>query len=171
MKTQAIKIYFGGVQGVGKTALADRLMKDFPLLEHYSTSEILMDYFGVGGRMELEKIVISQEQRDRILAEFYLNHPNMILDGHFKLATIDLGFFDFFFFIDASDETIIKRRMLDKSRIRSGRALTITEEREEELFFAKKFGVTPIVVINEDYIDAVVTEIKTVISSAFKSKK
>jgi adenylate kinase len=163
-KNKTIKIYFGGVQGVGKTTLARKLIENSSFV-HYSTSDVLMQHFRVNDRKDLEKITIDQELRDKIFLEFYLKYPNLILDGHFKLSTFDDIFFNFFFFIDAPSSVILGRRKSDHYRERPSRFSSledIEEEKKRELFSARNFGIEPIVILNDDAIDKVVARIKRI---------
>jgi len=173
-KNQSIRIYLGGVQGVGKTTLAQKLVAENSLLVHYSTSTVLMEYFGVNSRNDLEKIAIDQELRNKILMEFYLKNPNLILDGHFKLTTFDADYFDLFFFIDAPNSVILNRKKQDGSRIRLTEFSSlkdIEEEKQRELLSAKIFGIEPIVILNEGNIDSVVAKIKSIIEECCLKNK
>lgn len=158
------KIYLGGVQGVGKTTLAKIIAKDYAGMRHFSTSEILMDYFQVKNRKSLENIKISQELRNEIFANFYPRYCSIILDGHFKLAEIDKTFFNLFFFVDASNEIILSRRKQDKTRPRALELLCIEQEKGKELNLAYDFGINPVHIINEGNIAEAVTKIKNFIN-------
>lgn len=159
-----MRIYLGGIQGVGKTSIAKMLVAQYPELVHYSTSEVLMKYFGVVERKDLEKISVSQVKRDKIFSQLCKNNPNLILDGHFKLATNDSRFFDFFFFIDAPDKIIIERRQKDKTRQRSI-SMLLGEERRKELSAAKRFGIDPIIIFNSGDLQKTISEINAVIGT------
>jgi len=163
-----MRIYLGGVQGVGKSSIAKMLIVHHPEMVHYSTSEILMKHFGVAEREDLEKISISQAKRDEIFSLFYENNPNLILDGHFKLAMQDSTFFDFFFFIDAPDELIIERRQKDKIRKRATNAL-LADERAKELSAAKESDIAPIIIINSGTLQKAVSEINMVIGAVSRA--
>lgn len=159
-----MRIYLGGIQGVGKTSIAKMLVAQHPELVHYSTSEVLMKYFGVVERKDLEKIPISQAKRDKVFSLLYEENSNLILDGHFKLAMHDSKSFDFFFFIDAPDKIIIERRQKDKTRQRLMNVL-LSDERRKELSAAKKFGINPIIIFNSGDLQKAVSEINAVIGT------
>lgn len=159
------RIYLGGVQGVGKTTLAKKIIKKYPNMVHCSSSEILMDHFQIKDRKTLEKISINQKERDIIFLNFYIKHRFLILDGHFKLTTLDKKIFNLFFFIDALDETILLRRQIDSTRERLAELPAIKQERRKELLCAKKFMIKPINIINEGNVTKIAEKMEKIIEN------
>lgn len=157
---KTFRLYLGGVQGVGKTTIAKQIIKKYPKIVHYSTSEILINYFHVKNRKELEKISINQKTREQIFLKMYSMYPFLILDGHFKLTTKDKQNFNLFFFIDASNKTILSRRMKDKTRVRSKDLSIIKQEKEKELCRIKNLGIKPIYIKNEGDIKETLEKIE-----------
>jgi adenylate kinase len=107
-----IKIYIGGVGGVGKTTLSKALAEELDAVA-LTGSEIMMQLCNVDSREQLEtyspkeKELIERERYPELLS----NYPRIIVDGHCKLYPEQISCFKHFFLLEATPETILQRRI------------------------------------------------------------
>ncbi len=158
-----MKIYLSGVQGVGKTVIARSIVEQVEKIgiemSHFSTSEVLMRHYRVSNRQELEGVNIPQDKRGSIFEQIYRNHEHLILDGNFRLSSQDPEIFDYFIFLDASDEEILDRRSADQSRERNLAIDSIQKSRREELSRIRENNIACTMIHNIGNIHEVTTEI------------
>jgi len=106
-----IKIYIGGVGGVGKTTLSKALAQELNATA-FSGSEIMMQLCNVNSREQLK--IYSPEEKELIerkrYPELLSQYPRIIVDGHCKLYPEQINCFKHFFLVEATPRTILQRR-------------------------------------------------------------
>lgn len=79
-------IFVGGIHGVGKTTLCNKVAKSFQI-EHYSSSELISKLNS--NKVKENKKVSDVKENQNILLEavnkYLCNNKNYLLDGHFCL--------------------------------------------------------------------------------------
>jgi adenylate kinase len=126
-----MKYYFGGVNGVGKSTLIDKIVELEPNFEHFRGATELMKHLGIEGDYDALRSLNHEESTAAFfeIVEARLSEPgDVIFDAHFanlkhgQLYTITshmLGKLDGLVLITTPLETIFKRLRQDNSKDRS----------------------------------------------------
>lgn len=148
-----LRIYIGGVGGVGKTIVGQELARRNKM-KHFCSSHIMMNLCQVNSREELSKIPKEQQ----ILIEklkypnFVIKNPRVIIDGHCELLPEQAKCFDKFIYLTAPTNIIKKRRICRQERQRCTETnLILTEQNEYDLRKSKtekECGIKFINIIN-----------------------
>ncbi len=124
-----MRIYIGGVGGVGKTTVGKELAKR-QKLHQFSGSEIMMLICKAASREELESISADRKlEIERInYPDFLSMYEKFVVDGHCELLPEQAACFDMFVFLTAPVEEIIKRRKLRNGRARDTNLFAVEQE-------------------------------------------
>ena len=127
-----MRVYIGGVSGVGKSCIGRRLASMLRV-PHITGSSVVMQEFGAMDHSELAGLDLSG-QSERIRQAFvrtYQNTPSLVADGHYRLAPEEIPFFRIFFLLTALPERLITLRQGDPGRVRACTHQDIQREIEE----------------------------------------
>ncbi|MEA3378884.1 MAG: AAA family ATPase [Nanoarchaeota archaeon] len=124
-----MRIYIGGVGGVGKTAISKEFIKNHKEFKHLPGSEIMMTACEVNSRKELSELDLEYklEIENTKYVEVVKEHPFLIVDGHCRLTKAQADCFDIFVYMVANAETIKQRRKEKGRRNCSGIEADIKE--------------------------------------------
>lgn len=127
---KTLRIYIGGVGGVGKTTIGEELAKRHQM-EYFPGSRIMMALCGVNSREALSGV--SKKKKTALEKKeypcFVMKNPRVIIDGHCQLLPKQAKCFDRFIFLEAPKETIKLRR---KQRGRRHTDLRIIQREQKE---------------------------------------
>lgn len=163
-----MKIYLGGVSGVGKTTIIRAFAVKHREYIALSGSEIIMEAYGLSDRSMIKNIVVE----DTVLEKAYSKHSDLIIDGHFFIGRAEQNSIDVFIFVISDVDTISRRRILDRSRERSTSIVDIRREMFETFQRAKQSNVSPVFVLdNNENIDVTLNKLDSIILFALNLKR
>ena len=137
-----MKIYIGGVHGVGKSVICSQIAmifkKNFKALDGSYVDRILFE----------EARNIELFNKDQIYLDYYNKFENLILNGHFFIDDIEKQNFDIFIFMTAKPEVILNRRIQDIVRTRNLTIESVIQEEKETLDRIKSSDLKLVFVID-----------------------
>jgi adenylate kinase len=129
-----MKVFVGGINGVGKTTFLNALQKQMPEVHFVDGAKSFMEWLGIPNDYEsLRKIdnVTANEKNSQFLAELCQQYDNLVLGAHYlnlvngKVLDKSLGdwpkLFDYLVFLTAPAEDIYER--INKDETSRDRAL------------------------------------------------